>query len=109
MTIELPTPIAAYFATDKEGDPQALSECFTQDATVIDEGNTYRGRDAIRDWMAHASKQYTYTAEPFALAQESEGIVVTSHLVGNFPGSPVDLNYRFVLEGDMIARLEIVA
>lgn len=109
MTIELPAAIAAYFATDKTRDPQALSECFTPGATVIDEGNTYQGRDAIRDWMAHASTQYTYTVEPFALAEEGEQIVVSSHLTGNFPGSPVDLRYRFVLDGDRIAQLEIAA
>ena len=44
---------------------------------------------------------------PFALVEEGERITVTSRLVGNFPGSPVDLDYRFVLEGDKIARLEI--
>ncbi|MBD59775.1 MAG: polyketide cyclase [Citromicrobium sp.] len=107
MTIELPPAIAAYFVTDKKGDAQALSECFTEGATVVDEGNTYEGRDAIRNWMAHASTQYTYTVEPFALVEEGERITVTSRLVGNFPGSPVDLDYRFVLEGDKIARLEI--
>ena len=34
-------------------------------------------------------------------------MVVTSHLVGNFPGSPVDLRFFFKLEGDKIASLEI--
>ncbi|MDZ5696092.1 nuclear transport factor 2 family protein [Chelativorans sp. M5D2P16] len=108
MTIELPGAIAAYFSADKKGNAQAISECFTQDAVVVDEGNTHTGRDAIRRWIANASKQYTYTAEPFALSEESGRIVVASHLVGNFPGSPVDLRYFFVLQGDKIAELEIV-
>lgn len=108
MKIKLPSAIAAYFAADKQGDAEALSERFTPGAIVIDEGNTYEGRAAIRDWMAHASGAYTYTVEPFAVAEEDECTVVTSHLVGNFPGSPVDLRYRFVLEGDKIAKLEIV-
>lgn len=108
MTIELPEAIARYFATDKKGNAQAISQCFTQNAVVVDEGNTYEGREAIRQWMANASTQFTYTVEPFALAQDGERIVVTSHLVGNFPGSPVDLRYFFVLEGDEIAALEIV-
>lgn len=34
-------------------------------------------------------------------------IVVTAHLVGDFPGSPTDLRYFFVLEDDKIADLEI--
>jgi hypothetical protein len=28
-------------------------------------------------------------------------------VTGDFPGSPVDLHYRFTLEGGKIARLEI--
>ena len=108
MSIALPQPIADFFAADGKRDAQGLSQCFTPDAIVIDEGNSYSGRDAIRQWIANASTQYQYTSEPFALSEQAGRIVVTSHLVGNFPGSPVDLRYRFALAGDMIAALEIV-
>ncbi|ETW10818.1 hypothetical protein ATO8_20224 [Roseivivax marinus] len=108
MSIELPDAIAAYFSADKKGNAQAISECFTEDATVVDEGNTYSGRDAIRQWMANASTQYTYTVEPFEIAEDGQRTIVTSHLVGNFRGSPVDLRYFFVLRGDKIVELEIV-
>ncbi len=108
MTLELPNVIAGYFAADKKGKAQAITEFFTQNAVVIDEGNTYTGRDAIRQWMANASTQYSYTVEPFSIDEERGKTVVTSHLVGNFPGSPVDLRYLFVFDGDKIAELEIV-
>lgn len=108
MAIELPKVIAAYFTADKARDAAVIAECFTRDAVVVDEGNTYSGRDAIRQWMANASTQYSYTAEPFALSQEGGRTIVSSHLVGNFPGSPVDLRYLFVIDGDQIAELEIV-
>lgn len=108
MSINLPEVIDTYFKADKGGNAQAISECFTPDAVVVDEGNTYTGRDAIRQWMANASTKYTYTVEPIALAEDAGRTVVTSHLVGNFPGSPVDLRYFFVLRDGMIAELEIV-
>jgi uncharacterized protein (TIGR02246 family) len=108
MTITLPRVIADYFALDKARNAQALADSFTPDAVVVDEGNTYAGRDAIRQWMANASTKYTYTVEPFALAEVAGQVAVTSHLVGNFPGSPVDLRYIFALAGDKIDRLEIV-
>jgi ketosteroid isomerase-like protein len=108
MSIELPGAIAAYFASDRRGDARAILESFTQDAIVVDEGNTYTDRDAIRLWMANASTKYAYTVEPFALSQDGEKAVVTSRLVGNFPGSPVNLHHIFVLSGNKIARLEIV-
>jgi hypothetical protein len=108
MSLELPDPIARYFAADTHSDAALLAACFTPDATVIDEGNTYAGREAIRQWLANASTQYTYTAEPFALAQHDGRTIVTSRLTGNFPVSPVDLRYIFTLEGDGIVGLEIV-
>jgi ketosteroid isomerase-like protein len=108
MSIELPATVAAYFAADKGRDAEAVSRCFTDDAIVKDEGNTYTGRQAIHDWMASSSAKYTYTVEPFSLEAEGRRKVVTAHLAGDFPGSPVDLRYFFVLDGGRIAELEII-
>lgn len=108
MTIKLPRTIAEYFEADRGKDAQAIVRCFAQDAVVMDEGRTYTGLDAIRRWKASASTKYTYTVEPFAIAVDGDRTVVTSHLAGDFPGSPLDLRYFFVLAGEKIAGLEIV-
>jgi ketosteroid isomerase-like protein len=108
MSIKLPNVIRAYFAADKTRDAEALSDCFMTGAVVVDEGNTYTGREAIRQWMANASTKYSYTVEPFMVSDHGGNVVVTSRLVGTFPGSPVDLRYVFALSGDRIAALEIV-
>ena len=107
MTLDLPKPIAAYFTADK-GDSEAVAECFTENAVVKDEGHTYDGRAAIRQWKADASAKYQYACEPFACERKDGQFVVTSRLTGNFPGSPVDLRFFFGLEGDKIASLEII-
>jgi hypothetical protein len=107
-TLSLPEPIAAYFAADKQS-PEALARCFTAQAVVKDEGRTHTGFAAIGAWKAAASAQYMFTSQPFALAQQEGLQVVTSRVVGNFPGSPVDLRYRFRLERGLIASLEITA
>jgi hypothetical protein len=106
MPIELPSPISSYFLADREG-AEAVSQCFAADATVKDEGQTYSGLDAIRRWKTESSQKYVYTSEPFQLEEQEGKIVVTSRLVGDFPGSPIDLRYFFGLEGDKIASLEI--
>lgn len=108
MAIELPDAIANYFAADRGRDAEAVAQCFTDTATVKDEGNSYRGRDAIRQWKAESSRKYSYTVQPFSMAVDGGRTVVTGHLAGDFPGSPVDLRYLFVLEGDKIAALEII-
>ena len=107
MTLDLPGPVAAYFAADMEGG-EAVARRFTEDAVVKDEGHTYQGRAAIKKWKADASTKYQYTCEPFACEQTGGRTVVTCRLTGNFPGSPVDLRFFFELEGDKIASLEVI-
>jgi ketosteroid isomerase-like protein len=106
MPITLPKPIADYFAADNS-DAEAVARCFTEDAVVTDERKSHAGRDAIRRWKAEASSKYSYVSVPFAARREGDRTIVTSRITGNFPGSPIDLSYVFVLEGDAIARLEI--
>src|SRR5712672_3044586 len=92
MTLNLPKPIAAYFTADKAGS-EAVSQCFTENAVVKDEGHTYQGQAAIKKWKADASTKYQYTSEPFACEEKAGRTIVTSRLTGNFPGSPVDLRF----------------
>src|SRR5262245_12459255 len=106
--LDLPEPIAAYFAADKL-DCEAVARCFTADAVVKDEGHTYSGLASITQWKAETSVKYTYTSQPFAIEQKGDMAVVTSRLVGNFPGSPIDLRFFFRLERGKIAFLEIIA
>ena len=106
--LDLPRPIANYFAADEDG-AETLSQCFTEDAVVKDEGHTYNGRAAIKEWKARASEKYQYTSEPLALdQQEDRRAVVTTRLTGNFPGSPVNLRFFFELDGEKIKSLEII-
>ena len=103
----LPEPIAAYFAADRR-DGEAIARCFTQDAVVKDEGHTFTGVMAIKQWKEESATKYTYTSEPFALGRRDGTVIVTSRLTGNFPGSPIDLRFFFRLERGKIAFLEIV-
>ncbi len=105
-SLTLPEPVAAFFAAHGTA-PDAFPRYFAADATVQDEGRTYRGREAIRAWQAEAAARYTYTSTPRTLEHQGTQCVVTSRVEGNFPGSPVDLRYRFQLERGLIAALEI--
>ncbi len=107
MSLDLPKPIAAYFAADRI-DTETVARCFTDNAVVVDEGQTYGGLAAIKEWKTAASKKYTYTSEPIVSDKRDGKVIVTSRVTGNFPGSPLDLRYLFGLDGLKIASLEIV-
>jgi hypothetical protein len=104
--LNLPEPVAAYFEADRHG-AKSVARCFTNDGWVVDEGRTHVGPDAIEAWKTAASEKYTYTAEPIALSQHDRKYIVTSRVTGDFPGSPVDLRYTFILERGKVASLEI--
>lgn len=104
--LTLPDPIAAYFLADRHS-PEAVARCFTTDGVVVDEGRRHVGRDAIQAWKAAATTAFRYTIEPVALARSDDQHVVTGRVSGEFPGSPIDLRYRFRLAAGLIGFLEI--
>ena len=107
MPLHLPQPVAAYFTADKSSDGEAVSQCFTKSAVVKDEGHTHTGQAAIKQWKDDVSVKYQYTCEPLACDEKDGKIIITSRLTGNFPGSPVNLQFCFELDGDRIASLEV--
>ena len=104
--VHLPKPIAVYLAADGD-DSEVFSRCFAEDAIVRDEGQTYTGLAAIKQWKAEARKKYQYTIEPLASVRKGGKTIVTNRLTGKFPGSPIEVRFVFRLEGDKIASLEI--
>jgi hypothetical protein len=59
------------------------------------------------DLHAEASAKFSYTVDQLGAHVSGDHTTVTGRVTGDFPGSPVELHYRFTLEGDKIARLEI--
>jgi SnoaL-like protein len=103
MSIQLPPAIDLYVKAENAGDVQAMSECFAPNATVRDEGRTYEGLAAIKEWKAETKRKYKHAVAPL----EITGTVLKAKLSGSFPGSPVILEFRFVLGGGKIVSLEI--
>src|SRR5262245_19299788 len=106
-TMNLPASITGYFAAANSDDAVGVASYFSDDAIVRDERRTIRGRNEVRLWAEETRRKYRYCAEIVVAEQATDGIVVTAHLTGDFPGSPIDLRYRFKLVGSKIAALEI--
>lgn len=103
----LPEPLQTYFSAQNVHDVDRLIGCFAPGARVRDEGEEIVGRDAIRAWKEKVRDKYHYTTEPLGHRQEGGSDLVTARVTGTFPGSPVELTYRFTLGDGMIAGLEV--
>ena len=107
MPLNLPAPVAAYIAGENGDDATALAHCLAENAVVQDEGHAMKGLAAIQRWKAETKQKYHHTVEPLAAVQKDGKTVVTGRLTGEFPGSPIELQFVFGLEGDRISSLEI--
>ena len=103
----LPAAIAAYWAAANAGQAAAAAACFASDAEVHDEGRTHRGRKEIQAWVGETTRKYQPQVEPVRVRATDAGWAVAARVTGNFPGSPVELDFTFTLAGDGIAKLEI--
>lgn len=103
MTNPLPRPVSAYF---EAATPTGIADCFTEDAIVIDDRRARRGRSEILKWREEVGK-IDFRQDILSSEQNGSQVRVTCNVSGNFPGSPVELDYTFDLSGDRISRLEI--
>ncbi|EWY37787.1 hypothetical protein N825_09405 [Skermanella stibiiresistens SB22] len=111
-SMRLPKPIETYIAAENTGDVDALSTCFAPNATVRDEGQVHHGLPAIKTWKAETKRKYNHTLKPLHSAERDGATIVTCEVTGDFPGSPVTLDFRFLLEagleGGAILSLETI-
>jgi hypothetical protein len=108
--IELPRTITDYLTAHRDRDADTAITHFTDEATVIDDGRTYRGLAEIHSWLDRSSGEYTYTIELVGAEKiDDEHYTAINHLEGDFPGGVIDLHFRFTLRDGRIADLVIEA
>ena len=97
MQTPIPAVIESYFQASNANNIDALVACFSPDATVVDENQTHRGTAEIKAWAVNVRRKYEFKTEILKASETSGGAIVTAKVSGNFPGSPVDLNFKFAL------------
>ena len=109
MALHLPKTIELFMASENVHDTDAIADCFASDATVIDEGRRRAGLNEISAWRRETEAKYHHTLTPLAITQCAGKTVVETDMSGDFPGSPVTVEFVFQLKDDKIASLEIAA
>lgn len=109
MTLELPSPIAAYVAANARLDVDGMLTPFAADAVLRDNGVILRGRAELRHLFEDGVVAVKAIFTPDTVRHEDGQVVVEGPAHGDFKGSPIRFTYRFTLENDVIKVLEITA
>ncbi len=105
-TMSLPAVVASYFEAANRFDAVAAAACFTSDAIVCDNGREFIGTSAIERLMSESNEvQPRVTVTSATMNGEIANIVGT--VEGNFPESPVELDFEFSLQDGKISQLTV--
>lgn len=99
--------VTAYLDACNTRDVERLMSCFTPDAVVQDEAQTYQGATEIRSWFLQTVAEYDFTLECRHAVVEQGSNELTCRVSGTFDGSPISLRFRFTLEQERITALTI--
>ncbi len=109
-TDQLPTVLRDYLVAHAARDAQAAVRAFTDSAVVVDQDQIFRGTAQVLDFLTNAGAEFEYTTRMLGSRRvDATHWVVTNRIEGNFPGGVADLEYRFTLDGPLIAELVIAS
>lgn len=109
MSLELPSPIAAFVAANARLDVDEMLKPFAPDAVAHDMGRSHHGHAELRTWFQDEVIAVKAIFTPDTVRREDGQVVVAGPAHGDFKGSPIRFTYRFALENDAIKALEITA
>ena len=108
MSLPETSVITRYFEADARRNIDAIFALFSDEAVVVDEGQTYHGSQEIRGWREGVASAYQYTTQIYDTKRlDEKSYLVTGRLTGNFPGGTAELQWCFTIHNDLINRLVI--
>src|SRR6185436_1413543 len=99
--------IEKYVEASNRHDVKSILACFSEDAVVQDEGEELRGKKAIEGWTAKTIEKYKFHFKPLRVKHEGVETVVAVEVSGTFDGSPVMLDYHFIVENGQIVSFSV--
>jgi hypothetical protein len=105
--MDLNKTIAGLIEAQNRHDSRGYVNFFLETAVVFDEGQTYRGKAGIQQWIEHSNRKYQTIVKPVSYKENESGSWLKAEASGNFPGSPAVLNFHFDLRDGLISSLKI--
>jgi SnoaL-like protein len=107
VSVKLHPVIQEYVEASNRHHPTSILACFSNEAVLHDEGETLRGKEAIKGWITRTIEKYRFQFKPIGVRDDSAEVIVQIEVSGTFPGSPVTLDYHFTIGNEKILSLRI--
>ncbi|WP_431611762.1 nuclear transport factor 2 family protein [Chryseobacterium sp. 'Rf worker isolate 10'] len=105
--MKLPIILQEFLKAQKLFDSIAFANCFSEHASVFDEGKIYTGKEEIKQWNEKSNNEYQTLFEVMDFSVKDNMKILKINISGSFEGSPVVLNFHFRIENGLITALAI--
>ena len=99
--------VANYFEALNSKQVEKQIAYFGEEATVLDVDETFKGKAEIERWINESHSKFEAFSKVIDVKTSGPIVKVLTTVSGNFPGSPVDLQYDFIMLNEKIKSLEI--
>jgi ketosteroid isomerase-like protein len=99
--------IKKYVAASNKHDVKSILACFADTAVVHDEGEKLRGKKLIEGWVTKTIKKYKFHFKLLGVKGDDAKAIAEMEVSGTFDGSPVTLDYHFIIKNEKISSLAI--
>ena len=105
--INLPKVILQLINSQNEYNSFEFAENFADTAIVHDESKEHHGKAEIKQWNEETNEKYKTQLKPIDFSSTEKESILTTMVSGNFPGSPIQLKYHFIIKDEKIRQLSI--
>ncbi|MGE8553614.1 MAG: nuclear transport factor 2 family protein [Chryseobacterium jejuense] len=105
--MNLPIILQEFLKAQELFDSISFTNCFSEHASVFDEGKIYTGKEEIKQWNEKSNNEYKTLFEVKDFSMKDNTTVLKINISGSFDGSPVMLSFHFRIENGLITALAI--
>ena len=107
MSVDLPEPIAAYIAAENGHDTEAVAGALPMMPSCETKAELSKAWPPSSNGRQRPRRNTSTQSSLSRSSKKTARLSLSSQVAGNFPGSPVNLEFVFGLEGNKITSLEI--
>ena len=105
--MNLPQVVTDLIQAQNDFDSSAFANCFSENGVMIEEGEPFTGRAAIRELIEETNKKYQTNMKALEYTEAGDSSVLAAECSGTFPGSPAVLKFHMNIVDGKIQHLKV--
>ncbi|RYY57508.1 MAG: nuclear transport factor 2 family protein [Chitinophagaceae bacterium] len=105
--MKLPQVVTDLIQAQNTFDSSAWANCFSENGVMVEEGEPFTGRAAIKALIEETNEKYQTNMKALEYTEAGDSSVLAAECSGTFPGSPAVLKFHMKIVDGQIQHLKV--